>query len=223
LALALPLTSCGLRLSDEAVRVAVSLRLGLSLCVPHNCRCRSFVDASGVLAFVCKKAPSRTIRHHGLNDIVFRAVCSSGVPATKEPAGLFRQDGTRPDGLSLIPWQSGKPLTWDVTVVCPLAQSYIDSAAKMAAAVAEQAATRKSLKYCALVHSHIFQPFAVENTGAINASACTFVDCLGKKLCERSGDTRETLFLFQRISMLVQRFNSVLLHETFVVPEEPDM
>ena len=37
--LALPITSCGLRLDDEAVHVAVGARLGLSLCVPHKCSC----------------------------------------------------------------------------------------------------------------------------------------------------------------------------------------
>jgi len=42
---ALPITSCGLGLDDEAVRVAVGLRLGLNLCVPHQCRCGSAVDA----------------------------------------------------------------------------------------------------------------------------------------------------------------------------------
>ena len=30
--------SCGLRLTDEAVRVAVALRLGCSVCVAHSCR-----------------------------------------------------------------------------------------------------------------------------------------------------------------------------------------
>jgi len=43
--LALPVTSCGLRLTDEAVRVAVALRLGCSVCVTHTCRCGALVDA----------------------------------------------------------------------------------------------------------------------------------------------------------------------------------
>ena len=37
--LALPITACGLRLGDEAVRTAVVLRLGTTLCVPHPCPC----------------------------------------------------------------------------------------------------------------------------------------------------------------------------------------
>jgi len=34
--LSLPIANCGLRLDDEAVRVAVGMRLGLSLCVEHT-------------------------------------------------------------------------------------------------------------------------------------------------------------------------------------------
>ena len=34
--LALPIANCGLRLEDEAVRVAVGMRLGLTLCVPPH-------------------------------------------------------------------------------------------------------------------------------------------------------------------------------------------
>jgi len=36
---ALPIASCGLRLDDEVVRVAVGLWLGLDLCIPHHCPC----------------------------------------------------------------------------------------------------------------------------------------------------------------------------------------
>jgi len=60
--------------------------------------------------------------------------------------GLFRTDGKRPDGVTLVHWQSGKSC-WDVTVTCPLAESYIDRAALEAGAAAEMAATRKEEKY----------------------------------------------------------------------------
>jgi len=52
----LPIASCGLKLDDEAVRIGVRLRLGLSLCVSHQCRCGSLVDAHGFDRFVCKWA-----------------------------------------------------------------------------------------------------------------------------------------------------------------------
>jgi len=61
---------------------------------------------------------------------------------TKEPVGLFRTDGRRPDGLTLIPWQSGKSLCWDVTVTCPLAASYIEGAARQAGSTANGSLTQ---------------------------------------------------------------------------------
>ena len=35
----------------------------------------------------------------------------------KEPVGLLRSDGKRPDSVTLVPWQSGKSLCWDVTAL----------------------------------------------------------------------------------------------------------
>src|SRR6218665_967663 len=52
--LAMPIASCGLKLDDEAVRVAVGLRLGTNLCEPHTCVCGERVTAQG---------------HHGLSCI----------------------------------------------------------------------------------------------------------------------------------------------------------
>jgi len=65
----------------------------------------------------------------------------------KEPSGLFCSDGKRPDGLTLIPWQRGLSLTWDVTVATTLVDSYISASASSAGATAEMAASRKQAKY----------------------------------------------------------------------------
>ena len=57
-------------LDDEAVRVAIGLRLGLEICAPHQCHCGAQVDAYGRHGLVCMKAPGKSIRHHDLNDLV---------------------------------------------------------------------------------------------------------------------------------------------------------
>ena len=44
---ALPISACGLRISNEAVRMAIGLRLGLNLCEPHSLQCDGAVDAKG--------------------------------------------------------------------------------------------------------------------------------------------------------------------------------
>ena len=53
---ALPIASCGLWLSDEAICIAAALRLELDLCVSHVYRCGSQADAWGLHAFICKQA-----------------------------------------------------------------------------------------------------------------------------------------------------------------------
>jgi len=155
---ALLIASCGLTLDNEAVRVAMGLRLGLDLCEPHQCQCSDAVDTRGLHSFLCKRAPGRSARHHALDDLVARSLAAAGVPVTKEPAELSRTDGKRPDGLTLVPWQSGKSLCWDVTVICPLAESYVSGAAREAGAAAEVAATRKEEKYAKIDSRYLFEP-----------------------------------------------------------------
>ena len=138
---------------------------------------------------------------------------SVGVPVTIEPAGLFRTDGKRPDGLTLIPWQSSKSLCWDVTVTCPLADSYVSRAAQEAGAAAELAASRKLEKYANIDARYLFEPIAVETLCVINTSARHLLNDLGRRMTVNSGEARETGFLYQRISVLIQRYNVVLLHD----------
>jgi len=107
---AIPITSCGLRLDDESIRIAVGLRLGTDICHPHTCICGATVDVRGSHALSCKRSSGRLIRHNHLNDIILRSLSRAGIPATREPRGLLRSDGKRPDGLTLIPWREGRCL-----------------------------------------------------------------------------------------------------------------
>jgi len=108
----------------------------------------------------------------------------AGIPCTKEPLGLSQSDGKRPDGLSLLPWEAGKPLTGRNSHLS-VGRLYV------AAAVRE----------------------AVESLGPFNASGRVFLSKFGRKLADLSGDDREINFLFQRLSILIQRYNAILLHD----------
>ena len=45
--------------------------------------------------------------------------------------------------------------------------------------------------------------------------AMEFLNALGRRISSVSGEDRESAFLFQRISVNIQRFNGVLLHNSF--------
>ena len=93
-----PLTAVGLRLSEEAFRVASGFRLGNNICQPHVCVCSETVDARGLHSLVCRKSGPRHIRHSSLNDLIWRAVNKTQISASIEPIGLSRSDGKKPDG-----------------------------------------------------------------------------------------------------------------------------
>ena len=214
----LPITSCGLRLSDEAIRVAVGLRLGVNICEPHTCSCGALVTARGEHGLSCSLGFGRVARHGVLNDLIYRALSKAGFPSVKEPQGLLRSDGKRPDGITLIPWKAGKSLVWDATVVDTLAPSYLPASAIRAGAAACLAEDRKNLKYKAFLNTHVFVPIALETLGPINNEGLDFISDLGRHLTQATGEPRECGFLFQRISITIQRFNAVAFSGSFIKP-----
>ena len=125
-------------------------------------------------------------------------------PAVKEPVGLSRSDGKRPDGATLIPWTRGKLVAWDVTVPDIYANSYIADTATTASAAANRAADNKA-KNRELAKTHQFAPIAIETGGAWNEKAVEFISEVGRIITEVTNEQQETMFLFQRISVALQR------------------
>jgi len=99
-----PITAVGLRVSDEAVRVAVAQRLGCKACVPHTCVCGKPVDARGLHGLSCRRSAPRQQCHSQLNDIIWRALKRAQIPAWSE---MTTKDQMGPRcwyGLEVSPW-----------------------------------------------------------------------------------------------------------------------
>jgi len=62
----------------------------------------------------------------------------------------------------------------------------------------------------------------MESLGTLEEATSSFLTELGHTIFALSGDSREISFLFQRISVLVQRFNSILLSESFTADSRPE-
>ncbi|OWA52982.1 hypothetical protein BV898_17420 [Hypsibius exemplaris] len=123
---ALPTPSLGNLLDDDCLRITVALRLGAAVCQPHRCQaCGREVREDGHHGLSCAFGISRGSRHSAINEVIKRAIVSAGVPAIREPPGLCRADGKRPDGMTMVPWRHGKALLWDATVSDTVAVSHI--------------------------------------------------------------------------------------------------
>ena len=116
----------------------------IDICQLHSCSCGGLVDGRGVHALSWKRSIGRLARHHNINDIVYCVLSKTHIPCVKEPSGLIRSDGKRPDGLYLIPWHQGKCVTWYMFVINPLASSYVNSTGFVLGGVAEFAALPSS-------------------------------------------------------------------------------
>src|SRR5688572_12048503 len=131
-------------------------------------------DRQGSHGLSCRLGPGRQARQAVLNDLICRGLIQAGTPAVKEPPGS-RSDGKRPDGLTLIPWRSGRCLTWDVTVADTVAPSYVPTTSNQAGGAAELAEARKNTKYAQLMQSYLFVPLAIETMGPINTKGLAFL------------------------------------------------
>ena len=128
----------------------------------------------------------------------------------------------RPDGMTLITWQAGKNVTWDVTVTDTVADSYLNLSAACAGSAAEGAASRKETKYAGIDYSYTFIPLAFATYGPINDKGTKFPQELGRRLRTTSDDPRESAFVRQRISITLQRFNAIAFSDTFTSASETE-
>ena len=145
---ALPISSLGLRLDDDTVRIAVGLRFGIPICKPHTCcMCGANVDCTATHGLSCRRSPSRHNCHVAINNIIHSALSAAHIPSHLEPSGLDRSDGKHPDGVTIVPWKHEKSLVWDTTCPDTFAPSYLSRSTRGSGLVAELAEKKKNSKY----------------------------------------------------------------------------
>ena len=206
---AVPIPSLGLKLDPMSLKISYALWLGTTLCHPHNCVCGKNVDPIGHQGLACKNQMGRRIRQEEVNDLIKRALVQAKIPAIKEPSSLSRSDGKRLDGLTLTTWKEGKCLIWDVTVADTVCQSYVYKCSKITSAAIDTRESQKISKYKCLANDCHFVPIGIETFGSWGSEGHKLMKSIGKKVFEATGEKRSTSYLFQRISMAIQRGNAV--------------
>ena len=165
------------------------------------------MESNGRHGLSCKKQIGRRSRHDEVNKLIKRAIVQAKIPAVLEPSNLSREDGKRPDGLTLSTWKSGKCLIWDYSCADSLCATYVKSSSKQAGAAANLRENKKIEKYSSL-SNYYFVPVAVETFGSWGSCGLKLIKEIGKKLKEVTNEQRSTFFLSQNISIAIQRGNA---------------
>ena len=191
------------------VRIAVGLRLGVPLCHPHTCcHCGTLVDKWATHGLSCNKSEGRFSRHAAFNDIIKRSLAAAHIPSMLEPTGLCRSDGKRPDGVTIIPWKSGRTLVWDATCTDTFAASHLAQAAREAGAVAALAEERKKAKLLVVA-------VVVETADAMGSDALDFFADIGSRVKAATNEAQSRAFILQQVSVALQRGNAASILGTF--------
>ena len=210
---ALPLSSIGLRMDDDVIRIAVGLRLGLAVCHPHACSdCGAEVTEDDIHGLSCRYSRGRHSRHSALNDIVKRSLDAAKVPVTWSHLACIDLMVSVPMELQwFFPWQRGKILVWDATCSDTFAVSHREIAVREPGAVAAAAEHRKRSKYSNLEATHHFVPIAVETLGVMGADAQSSFREVARRLGAVTNEPQSLQFLIQRVAVAIQRGNAAAI------------
>ena len=98
-------------------------------------------------------------------------------------------------------------MVWDFTCKDTLASSHIAGTSQEAGRAAQQAESTKLSLYEELSQNYNVIPIATETLGSWGPLGLKFVREIGGRIAESTGEKRSRYYLFQAISMAIQRGN----------------
>ena len=84
-----------------------------------------------------------------------------------------------------------------------------------AGSAAELTASRKEFRYQDLTERYVFVPIVVESLGLLGSKGTSFLSEVGRRISAATSDVKESSYLYQRISVALQRFNAICIYHTF--------
>ena len=84
---------------------------------------------------------------------------------------------------------------------------------------ANSSAMSKTQKYANIAQTHIFTPIAIETTGAMTHQASELITEIGRRITEVTGEVKESIYLFQQVSVAKQRGNMLCFTGSFVTED----
>ena len=87
------------------------------------------------------------------------------------------------------------------------AKSHLPTTATNVGKAADKSAVCKTQKYQSILQTHLFTPIAIETAGVWNRQAREFIKELGKRITTVIGEIKETSYIFQQVSVAIQRGN----------------
>ena len=201
--------------SDSRVREPETTRFDSQRSDSDSGNSRNRRPWDGLHGLSCTKSAGRFSRHATHNSFIKQTLGSLELPSLPEPRGLYRTDGNRPDGVTMVPWEMGKQLVWNVTVADALAPSRLNQGSLCnPGTTAIEPEARKIEKYRELIdNGYFFQPVAFEVQGSLGESSQIFITRLCKMLCRSHDDQLVGSLLKQRISMALQIGNAACVLE----------
>ena len=208
---AYPNAQVGTRLDDETLRISVALRVGLNVCLAHQCRCRTTVQSDGLHPPSCHFSAGRLLRHSSINNIIKRSLDTAGLHSILEPVGLDRGDGRRPDGVTSFPFKGGKALAWDATCTDSFSSSNLCSTILNPGSALSAAEDLKRQKYSQLVANFEFVPVVVDTSGIIGSAGCSLLADIGRRISKATNDPRQMSYIPRQISVAIIRGNALAM------------
>ena len=168
-------TTKTLRASHNQFRIALSNVLidrNKDPTMPKKCRCGADVDPEGHHFQTCKRLGGIYLKHNALNGVIMSACIDAGLPARREPAGIFPDDHRRPDIEIIGLDHSGKTTLIDGTIRDPIAPSNLKAEFKHLATCLKDAEIEKRTHYKDIDEEEFkLIPFAVSSLGGMSEEA----------------------------------------------------